>query len=36
MQNFYKDLMDQKLLQDVIAIVASVGSVATPLQKVAT
>lgn len=35
MQSFYKDIIESKILQDVITLVASVGSVATPLQKVA-
>ncbi|CDW83098.1 protein kinase domain containing protein [Stylonychia lemnae] len=35
MQNFYKDLIDQRLIADICQIVQSVGQVATPLQKVA-
>jgi hypothetical protein len=35
MQNFYKDIFEQKMINDLCQIIASVGQVATPLQKVA-
>lgn len=31
MQSFYRDIIENKILIDVISIIASVGSVATPL-----
>ncbi len=35
MQNFYKDLLEQRIINDICSIILSVGGVATPLQKVA-
>lgn len=35
MQSFYKDILEQKIVSDICQIVALVGQVATPLQKVA-
>ena len=35
MQNFFKDVVDQKIMQDICFILSTVGQVATPLQKVA-
>jgi len=36
MQNFYKDLVEQKIIHDLCSIVSQVGANATPKQKVAT
>jgi len=35
MQNFYKELVDSKIINDICSIIGSVGSSGNPLHKVA-